>query len=96
MTMLSPPHDWKKPAPWSIPKEPDATNREEVIMLANTIVLKNLDPVSLHHQILQLEAMQREMAPDDSIEADTVKQTVKLLHTIEEELRRQARAMHQH
>lgn len=65
-------------------------------MLANTVVLKNLDPKSLHKQIIQLEAIQREMAPDDSIEASTVQQTVKLLHMIEEELRRQARMMHQH
>lgn len=61
-------------------------------MLANTIVLRNVDPKSLHKQILQLEAMQREL--DDRGEADTVNQTVKLLHTIEEELRRQARTMH--
>lgn len=65
-------------------------------MLANTIVLKNLDPKSLHQQIMQLEAMYRDMAPDDSNEANTVQQTVKLLHMIEDELRRQARAMHQH
>lgn len=65
-------------------------------MLANTVVLKNIDPKSLHQQILQLEALQRDMSPDDSFEANTVKQTVKLLHMIEEELRRQARAMHPH
>jgi hypothetical protein len=65
-------------------------------MLPNTVVLKNVDPKSLHRQILQLEAMYRDMAPDDSMEANTVQQTVKLLHMIEEELRRQARAMHTH
>ncbi len=61
-----------------------------------TIVLKNIDPKSLHQQILQLEAMQRDMLPEERHEADTIMQTVNLLHTIEEELRRQARAMHQH
>lgn len=61
-----------------------------------TIVLKNIDPKSLHRQILQLEAMQRELLPEERQEADTIKQTVSLLHTIEEELRRQARAMHPH
>jgi hypothetical protein len=61
-----------------------------------TIVLKNIDPKSLHQQILQLEAMQREMLPEERHEADTIMQTVNLLHTIEEELRRQARAMHPH
>ena len=65
-------------------------------MLANTIVLKNIDPKSLHRQILQLESLHRELTDDDSSEADTIEQTVKLLHSIEEELRRQARAMHQH
>lgn len=65
-------------------------------MLSHTIVLKNIDPKSLHQQILQLEAMQRDMAADDSAKADSVRQTVRLLHVIEEELRRQARAMHAH
>ncbi|HET8729698.1 MAG TPA: hypothetical protein VFM34_01120 [Moraxellaceae bacterium] len=65
-------------------------------MLSHTIVLKNIDPKSLHQQILQLEAMQRDMAADASAQADSVRQTVKLLHVIEEELRRQARAMHAH
>jgi hypothetical protein len=65
-------------------------------MLANTIVLKNLDPKSLHKQIIQLESIQREMAADDSAEADTVKKTVTLLHMIEDELRKQARILHPH
>ena len=65
-------------------------------MLSHTIVLKNIDPKSLHQQILQLEAMQRDMAADGTAQADSVRQTVKLLHVIEEELRRQARAMHAH
>lgn len=65
-------------------------------MLPNTVVLKNLDPKSLHRQILQLEALHRELSPEDRAEADTVQQTVKLLHMIEEELRRQARALHGH
>jgi|GEM_PF-3193473 len=65
-------------------------------MLANTIVLKNLDPKSLHQQIIQLESMQRDMATDDTVEADAINKTVKLLHLIEDELRKQARLMHQH
>lgn len=63
-------------------------------MLATTIVLKNIDPVSLHHQILYLESVQQEIMPPDSMEAHAVRDTVKLLHEIEEELRRQARAQH--
>lgn len=65
-------------------------------MLAHTVVLKNLDPKNLHQQILQLEAMERDLAADDSLQANSVRQTVKLLHMIEEELRRQARAQHTH
>lgn len=65
-------------------------------MLSHTVVLKNIDPKRLHQQILQLEAMQRDLAADDSAQADSVRQTVQLLHMIEEELRRQARAMHAH
>lgn len=63
-------------------------------MLPNTVVLKNLDPKNLHQQILQLEAMQREQLDDHN--ADTIRQTVKLLHMIEDELRRQVRAQHRH
>lgn len=65
-------------------------------MLSHTVVLKNIDPKRLHQQILQLEAMQRDLEADDSAQADSVRQTVQLLHLIEEELRRQARAMHAH
>lgn len=65
-------------------------------MLAHTVVLKNLDPKTLHHQIVHLEAMQRDLADEDSMHADSVRQTVQLLHMIEEELRRQARALHHH
>lgn len=65
-------------------------------MLAYTVVLKNIDPRSLHQQIAQLESMQRDLVPDDCIEADTITKTVKLLHMIEDELRQQARRMHTH
>lgn len=65
-------------------------------MLPYTVVLKDVDPKSLHRQITQLEAIQRDMMPDDLTEADTVMQTIKLLHNIEDELRRQARAQHTH
>lgn len=65
-------------------------------MLPNSVVLKNVDAKSIHQQIMQLEVMQRDMVPDDSVEAGTVRKTLKLLHEIEEELRRQARVMHPH
>ncbi len=65
-------------------------------MFSNAIVLKNIDPKGLHQQIQTLEAMQADIAPDDSIEAQSMRKTVKLLHQIEEELRRQARVQHSH
>lgn len=65
-------------------------------MLSHTVVLKNIDPKNLHQQIIQLEAMERDLATEDSVQANSVRQTVKLLHMIEEELRRQARALHTH
>lgn len=65
-------------------------------MLPYTVVLKNVDPKSLHRQIQQLESLQREMAAGGSPRADTMELTVSLLHEIEEELRRQARASHTH
>ena len=74
----------------------DSTTIKDAPMLAHTVVLKNIDPKNLHQQILQLEALQRDLAPDDSGQANSMRQTVKLLHMIEEELRRQARAQHSH
>lgn len=65
-------------------------------MIANTVVLKNIDPKSLHQQIAQLESMQRDLASDNNREAGTITETVKLLHMIEEELRKNARSLHQH
>lgn len=65
-------------------------------MLPYTVVLKNIDAKSIHQQITQLEAMQRDMVPDDSTEAGMVRKTLQLLHSIEEEVRRQARAAHSH
>lgn len=65
-------------------------------MLSHTVVLKNIDPKNLHQQIIQLEAMERDLATEDSVQANSVRQTVKLLQMIEEELRRQVRALHTH
>jgi len=65
-------------------------------MLPHTVTLKNIDAKSLHQQIAQLEALHDEMVPDDSMEANTLKDTVKLLHEIEESLRAQGRMMHHH
>lgn len=61
-----------------------------------TVVLKNLDPKNLHRQIVQLEALQQEMLQPDGEEAGAVRQTLALLHSIEDEVRRQAHVAHQH
>lgn len=65
-------------------------------MLPHTVTLHNIDAKSLHQQIRQLEEMRADMVPDDSMEANTLKDTVKLLHEIEESLRAQGRMMHHH
>ncbi len=65
-------------------------------MHTHNVVLKNLDPKNLHQQIVQLESMQDKLLPDDSAEAVAVSNTVKFLHRIEDEVRKQARAQHPH
>lgn len=65
-------------------------------MYTYNIALNNLDPKSLHQQIVQLESVQGKLLPDDSIEAVTVSNAVKFLHRIEDEVRKQARAQHPH
>jgi hypothetical protein len=65
-------------------------------MYTYNIVLNNLDPKNLHQQITQLESIQDKLLPDDSIEAVAVSNTVKFLHGIEDEVRKQARAQHPH
>lgn len=63
-------------------------------MLPHTVTLTNLDAKAIHHQILQLQQLQNQFMPDDSEEAQTLGQTLKILHAIEEGLRTQARATH--
>lgn len=65
-------------------------------MYTYNIVLNNIDPKSLHQRIVQLESVQDKLLPDDSMEAVTVSNTVRFLHDIEEEVRKQARAQHPH
>lgn len=65
-------------------------------MHTHNIILNNFDPKNLHQQIIQLESIQGRLLPDDSIEAVTVSNTVKFLHRIEDEVRKQARAQHPH
>ncbi len=63
-------------------------------MLPHTVTLTHLDAKAIHQQIEQLQKMHDELMPDDSIEAQTLKDTLKLMHVIEEGLRTQARSMH--
>lgn len=66
------------------------------MQLPHTITLHNLDAKSIHQQIQNLEEVHKNMAPDDSFEAVTLTSTLRLLHQIEEELRREGRSMHTH
>lgn len=65
-------------------------------MYLYNVTLKNLDAKNLHRQITQLEALQADMLMADSDEAEALKDTVRLLHEIEESLREQGRLQHHH
>lgn len=65
-------------------------------MYLYNVTLKNLDAKSLHRQITQLEALQADMLMAESEEAEALKDTVRLLHEIEESLREQGRLQHHH
>ena len=60
----------------------------------STVTLTNVDPRNIHHQINQLEALHRELEQHDPSEADMMRETLKLLHQIEETLRHDARVAH--
>lgn len=61
-----------------------------------SITLTNVDPRTIHQQILQLEHIHRDLLAADSTEANTIASTLKLLHQIEEEVRHKARVEHHH
>ena len=58
--------------------------------------VSRVDAKEIHQQILQLQAMQHDMLDRDSVAANTVASTLKLLHRLEDELRHQARVDHHH
>ena len=64
------------------------------------VSLSPVDAKQIHQQILQLETLhhdsQKKMLAIDSVKANTVATTLKLLHQIEDELRQRARVEHQH
>jgi hypothetical protein len=59
-------------------------------------MLTDVDPKTIHQQIMQLEHIHHDMLPDNSVEANTLAATLKLLHQIEEEIRHKARVEHHH
>ena len=62
--------------------------------MSMSITLTNVDPRTIHQQILQLEHIHRDLLAADSTEANTIASTLALLHQIEEEVR--ARVEHHH
>ncbi|MFZ5757750.1 MAG: hypothetical protein ACOY3X_12640 [Pseudomonadota bacterium] len=50
------------------------------------VTLHNVDGASVHGQVEQLKIMLREMMPDDSAEANHLRNTIKLLSDIERQL----------
>ncbi|NNM51116.1 MAG: hypothetical protein HKM02_02675 [Pseudomonadales bacterium] len=65
-------------------------------MLPHTVTLTNLDAKAIHQQLEQLQQMHDRLMPDDSIEAQTLNSTLKIMHALEEGLRASARQEHLH
>ncbi|HQV81365.1 MAG: hypothetical protein KBF23_04270 [Agitococcus sp.] len=59
------------------------------------VSLSPVDAKQIHQQILQLETLHHDLLAIDSVKANTVATTIKLLHHIEDELRQRARVEHQ-
>lgn len=59
-----------------------------------TVTLRDVDPRNIHRQITQLETLHQELEAHDLTEADMMRETLKLLHQIEETLRHDARVAH--
>ena len=58
------------------------------------VTLRNVDGQSVHRQLEQLQAMYAGMMPDDSIEANRLRDTIRLLTEIEKQLTGQGVATH--
>ncbi len=63
-------------------------------MSATTVVLKGLELSAIRNQMNQIRNMQGNVMPDDSAEANTLRDTMKLLSQIEIELKRQSATKH--
>ena len=59
-----------------------------------TITLRDVDPRTIHRQITQLEEMQLHMLNDAGADAEAMRETLRLLHQIEETIRHDAREAH--
>ena len=60
------------------------------------VPLSPVDAKQIHQHIVQLEQLHRELATQDSLNANIIASTIKLLHHIEDELRQRTRLEHQH
>ncbi|MFZ5722434.1 MAG: hypothetical protein ACOY33_02120 [Pseudomonadota bacterium] len=58
------------------------------------VTLRNVDGAAVHTQVEQLKSMLREMMPDDSIEANNLRNAIKLLSDIERQLDRKSATHH--
>ncbi len=65
-------------------------------MLPHTVTLTNLDAKAIHQQLEQLQQMHDRLLPDDSIEAQTLNATLKIMHALEDGLRASVRHEHVH
>lgn len=58
------------------------------------VTLRNVDGKAVHRQLEQLQAIYAGMMPDDSIEANQLRDTIRLLTEIEKQLTAKGVATH--
>ncbi len=58
------------------------------------VTLHDVDGAAVHSQVEQLKKMLRDMMPDDSIEANNLRNAIKLLSDIERQLEKKGVATH--
>lgn len=63
-------------------------------MTRGDVTLRNVDGAAVHAEVEQLKIMLRDMMPDDSIEANNLRNAIKLLSEIERQLERQGAPTH--
>jgi hypothetical protein len=64
-------------------------------MSSHTVVLRDVDPKVLHHQIMELEEVQKDLSAAHQPCPESVDEAVSFLHKVEDEMRQQVRLLRQ-